>query len=74
MVSTPELLTNNSPMSPMTSTPVKKLSAQKSLCMFTIILEVKKTTYCRIGAAKSQRKANKFVNTPWALKKKQKGN
>ena len=35
MISTPEGFTNNSPISPMTSTPVKKPSAQKSLCMFT---------------------------------------
>ena len=35
MVSTPEGFTNNSPISPMTSSPVKKPSAQKSLCMFT---------------------------------------
>ena len=44
MVSTTEVFTNNSPISPMTSTPVKKQSARKSLCLFTNILEVKK--YC----------------------------
>ena len=43
MVSTPEGFTNNSPISPRTSTPVKKPSAQKSLCMFTKVLDVKKT-------------------------------
>ena len=42
MVSTPEGFTDNIPISPMTSTPVKKPSARKSLCMFTNILEVKK--------------------------------
>ena len=42
MVSTPKVLTNNSPISPMTPTPVKKPSARKSLCMFTKILKVKK--------------------------------
>ena len=44
MVSTPEGFTNNSPISPMTSTPTKKLSAQKSLCLFTNIFEVKRKT------------------------------
>ena len=37
IVSTPEGFTKNSPISPMTSTPVKKPSAQKSLCLFTNI-------------------------------------
>ena len=41
LFSTPGAFTDNSPISPMTSTPVKKPSAQKSLCMFTNILEVK---------------------------------
>ena len=75
MVSTPEGFTNNSPISPMTSTPVKKPSAQKSLCMFTNILEVKKkTAYRQVGAAKSKRKAIKFGNTSWSLKQNQEGN
>ena len=42
MFSTSEVSTNNSPISPMTSTPVKKPSARKSLCIFTNILDVKK--------------------------------
>ena len=42
MVSTPEGFTDNSSIYPRTSTPVKKLSAQKSLCMFTNVLDVKK--------------------------------
>ena len=42
MVSTPEIFTNDSPISPMTSTPVKKPRARKSLCLFTNILDVKK--------------------------------
>ena len=58
----------------MTSTPVKKPSAQKSLCMFTNILEVeKKNAYHRVGAAKYNHKAIKFGNIPWALKKIEKG-
>ena len=39
MVSNPEGLTNNSPISTMTSSQVKKLSAQKPLCMFTKVLD-----------------------------------
>ena len=39
MISTPEVFTNNSPISPMNLTLVKKPSAQKSLCMFTKILD-----------------------------------
>ena len=47
IVSTPEGFTNNSPISPMTSTPVKKPCAKKSLCLFTNILDVnKKTSTC----------------------------
>ena len=42
MFSTPGGFTNNSPMSPMTSIPVKKPSAIRSLCLFTNILYVKK--------------------------------
>ena len=76
MVSTSKVFTDNIPISPMTSTPFKKPSAQKSLCMFTNILKLKqKTAYCLFGAAKSKRKAiNFFVNPPWALKQKRKGN
>ena len=75
MVSTTEACTENIPISPRTSTPVKKPSAQKSLCMFTNTLKVKsKTAYRWVEAAKSKRKAIKFRNTPWALKKYLKGN
>ena len=42
MVSTTGKITNNSTISSSTSTPVKKPSARKLLCMFTNILEVKK--------------------------------
>ena len=44
MVSTTKGFTYNSPISPMTSSPVKKPSARKSLCMLTNVLDVKK--YC----------------------------
>ena len=57
MVSTPEVFTNSSHIYPMTSTPVEKPSAWKSLCMFTTALDVKKSSaYCRFRAAKSKRK------------------
>ena len=41
MVSTPEGVTYNSPHVPLISTPFKKPSARKSLCLFTNILDVK---------------------------------
>ena len=41
MLSTLEGVTDNSPNLPMTSTPVKKPSARKSMCLFTNILYVK---------------------------------
>ena len=37
IVSTPEVFTNNSPISPITSTPFKNPSDRKSLCIFTKI-------------------------------------
>ena len=42
MVSTPEGFTQNRPIYPMTSTPLKKPSAQKSPCLFNNIFEVEK--------------------------------
>ena len=63
MISTPGGFTDDSPISPITSTPVKKSSAQKSLFMFTNVLEVKKTAYRRVGAAKYNRKKIEFGNT-----------
>ena len=42
MIYTTEGFIDNSPISPMISTPVKKPISRKSLCMFTNILEVKK--------------------------------
>ena len=47
VVSNPEGLTYNSPISPMTSTPVNKPSARKSLCLFTNIFYVKNKTAIR---------------------------
>ena len=40
MVSTPEVVTYDSPNVPMTSTPFKTLSSRKSLCLFTNIFYV----------------------------------
>ena len=75
MVSTPEGFTDNSPISPMKSTPVKKSRARKSLCLFTNILDVKnKTANRQVGATKSNLKAIKFGNKKWALKQKRKVN
>ena len=53
ILSTPEGVTDNSPNVHMTSKPVKKPSARKSLCLFTNILDVKpKTAKRRFVAAK----------------------
>ena len=60
MLSTKEGVTDKSPNVPLTSTPVKKPSARKSICLFTNILNVKpKTGKPRIVAEKSKRKAMK---------------
>ena len=56
ILSTPEGVTDNSPNVHMTSTPVKKPSARKSLCLFKNILDVKPKTAKRcFMAAKSKR-------------------
>ena len=58
----------------MTSTPFKKSSARKSLCLFTNILDVKpKTAKRRFVAAKTRRKSMKVGNSLWTKKTKQKG-
>ena len=75
MVYTPEGFTNNSPISPMTSTTFKELSAIKSLCLFTNILYLKNKTATRwVGVSKSKHKIIKSGDTPWALKPKRKVN
>ena len=74
MVSTPETFTDDSPIYTMTSTPVKKPSARKSLCIFANIVDVKnKTATSPVGADKSNRKEIKSGTTPWGLKPKRKG-
>ena len=71
ILSTPEGVTDNSPNVHITSTPVKKPSARKSLCLFTNILDVQpKTAKCRFVAAKSRRKAMKVCNSLWTKKTK----
>ena len=71
LLSTPEVFTDNSPDVHMPSTPVKKPSARKVLCLFTNILDVKPTTAkLRFVAAKSRRKAMKVSNTLWTKKTK----
>ena len=73
MVSTLEGFTNNTHISPMTLTAVKRPSATKSMCLFTNILDVKKKTDThQVGAAKSKRKIIKYGNTPWVLRKSEK--
>ena len=70
IISTPEGVTSSSPISLIKLSPVIKTSAEKSLCMFTNIFDVKKTAYRRVGAAKYKHKAIKYGNTPWELKQK----
>ena len=58
MVSTPEIFTYNSPMSPCPYVAVKNTSSIKSLHIFTGVLDVKQKTAVRqVCAAKSKRKA-----------------
>ena len=74
LLSTPHVFTDNSPNVHMPSTPVKKPSASKSLCLFTNILDVKpKTAKCHFGDTKSRRKAMKVGNSLWTKKIKRKG-
>ena len=74
ILSTPEGVTDNSPNVHMSSKPVKKPSARKSLRLFTNILDVKpKTAKRRFVATKSIRKAMKVCNSLWTKKKNEKG-
>ena len=74
MVSTTEGITNNSTISTITPTPVKKPSARKSLCLFTNILDVNlKTSNRWHGASKSKRKVIKGRTKTWEMITKQKG-
>ena len=68
---TPEGFTDKSPNVHMTSSPVKKPSARKSLFLFTNILDVKPTTAkLRFFAEKYRHKAMKVCNRLWTKKRK----
>ena len=70
ILSTTEGVKYNSPNVHMTSKPVKKPSARKSLYLFTNIVAVKPTTAKhRFVAAKSRRKSMKVCNNLWTKKK-----
>ena len=74
ILSTPQGVTDNSPNVHMTSTPVKTLSARKSLCLFKNILDVPpKAAKRRFVAAKYRRKSMKVCNSLWKNQKKRKG-
>ena len=71
ILSTPEGVTDNSPNVHMTSKPVKKPSARKSLCLFTNIFYFKPTTAKhRFVAAKSRCKSMKVYNSLWTKQTK----
>ena len=71
MVSTLEVVIDDNHNVYFASTPVKKPSARKSLCLFTNILGVKpKTEKRRFVAANSRRKALKVGNSLWTKKRK----
>ena len=64
ILSNPEGVTDNILNVHMTSTPVKKPSDRKSLCLFKNILDAQpKTAKCRFVAAKSRRKSMKVCNS-----------
>ena len=73
ILSTPEVFTDNIPNVHMPSTPVKKPSTRKSLCLFTNILDVQpKTAKRHFVAAKYRRKDMKVCNILWTKKIKTK--
>ena len=75
MVYTSAGVTDSNHIVPLTSTPDKKPSARKSLCLFTNILDVKrKTAKCCVESAKSKRKAIELVTRQCTKKGKREGN
>ena len=74
VVSNPEVVTDNIPNVPMTSTPVNKPSARKSMCLFTNIFNVKNriANHCILDA-KSKRRAMKVSTSQWTKKIKRQG-
>ena len=74
MVSTPEIFTDNSPVSPRPPMIVKNCSAKQSLRLFTEVLDVKnKTAVCWVGAAKSNIKAIISSSMLWSSIPNRKG-
>ena len=64
ILSNPEEVTDNSPNVHMKSTPIKKPSGRKSLCLFTNILDVQSNkAKHRFVAVKYRRKAMKVCNS-----------
>ena len=73
MMSTPEGVTDKTPNLPMTSTPAKKPSARKLLCLFTNVYDVKnKTAKGCIGDAKPKHRSMKVGNNLRTKKTKRK--
>ena len=66
MVFTPDILTDNSTMSPGPSVTFKNTSARKSLHLFTEVLVFKKkTAVLRVDAAESKRKTIRAYRVLW---------
>ena len=72
LVSNLEGVTYNSPNVPMASTPVKKPSARKSLCLFTNILYAKKKTEKLCSVAEKSKRRSMKVGTSQRTKKNEK--
>ena len=74
MVSTSGRFTDNIPMSPGPPMIFKKISARKSLRLFTEVLDIKnKTSVRRLGAAKSKRKEIISGSMLWLIITNRKG-
>ena len=66
MLYIPEEIRDDSPILPVTSTPVKKPSASKSLFIFTKIFDVKsRIEKYRVGSSKYKRRFMKVGNSLW---------
>ena len=73
MVSTIEVITDDSPSFLKIPTTVKKQNSRKSLCLFTNTFDVRnKTSKLRVGDAKSKLRAIKVGNSLWTNKKNKK--
>ena len=74
MISTPEIYTENSPILPGPSMIIRKTSARKSLRLFTEVLDAKKkTSFHRVGAAKSNHKEIIVISMLWSSITKRRG-